>query len=154
MNILFVMNNGVEFNDSNANIGKLLIKKLAVKNQCHILTLGNSEKESLLNRKTELHYHILDLPYEKERRKYSKYNDMISRADKLRFLLKHPTVLGSRMLYQWHMRDECVGVMASYIEKICSKQEMDLVVAISEPFYIARAKILQKRVLYQLDPHS
>ena len=159
MRILFVMDNAIECNDSNSNIGRLIIEYLRKNNQIYILTHGDrSETQRVFEDNRNLFYHIIEFDYERRKRKYTQFRKIVSKWKKILFLLRHPILLWSCIIYQKSAKEEYVSAYVHSIEKLCKKYGMDGVVAISSPYStakaMARAKVMAKKLLYQLDPYS
>lgn len=161
MKVLFVVENLASKCGANVNIILNLARQLKVNNSLSILAKENNTKTIDLNKTIIFEkcnsFWCNESEYLAEFQKEHKWSNQHI-LKKILLMLIHPKVpiymLDTKYFDSWFTRCKYI----KEIEKICSMETFDIVVAVCAPYYLGRALVDSnidcKKIIFQLDPYS
>jgi len=161
LKILFVLNNTYKSNDANFNLASIIMLRLAEAGH-KVISLGNTEYSDAPLSETKNGIKFERFIF-KERNSYIIFQRKFSklkqgRWSKLFSLLFHPFILFSALEFHLYSKNELRRKYVKSIENLVSREKIDIVISVSNPYITAiataRSKITCKKIAYQLDPHA
>lgn len=161
MNILFVVNSLSDKAGANIAIVRTLNRLLSKKN-CSVYVLTKLDYRGPISEETKKEFkYIFFLPSDKFTifsNLSKKFKIKNSKINELLWLITHPGIICKGMDIKFGTSYFTRKEYTKCIEKICNEIEIQAVIGVSSPYYIARAvsnsKINSIKAIYQLDPYT
>jgi len=161
LNLLFVLNSLSDKAGANIAIVRTL-NRVLTKKKCSVYVLTKLDYRGPISEETKNEFkYIYFLPSDKFTI-FSKLSENLkinnNKIKKLLWLITHPSIIWKGMDIKFGTSYFTRNEYTKCIEKICKENEIQAVIGVSAPYYIARAvgnsKINSIKALYQLDPYT
>lgn len=161
MNILIVVPNMLNKEDSNSNIANIIAMQLKKRGHDISFFCDASSLSSLSDLKSReidgTWYEIFSNIYQRRLAKYMSAGEKLNKK-KLAVFFRHPQLFIYKLYYHLFASKNYDDKIARRIYQFCKKQKIDMILTVSYPFntslIVARLKIKVCKVMYQLDPYS
>lgn len=160
MNVLIALGSITPNDDANTNIAKLIAAQIKEGNNVFMLgtAFQKAPEKELIDGVT--YYRILRLEKEKNKKLWQEWSSLNGKNERIKFIVKHPFYFAKISLKHLRARftDTRENAYIKKLKEIEQKENVDRVIVITSPFYIAtaaqRAVKNAEVVWYQLDPNQ